>query len=97
MIEPMTVQETKDRYFYYEDYTHEKHIRKHLLYLAEHEEHNRKTGIYNNIPATYKRNNIKRIRHYIDTFTAEEKQMSEYKVFLDSMEKSIKMLEAMEV
>ncbi len=97
MIEPMTVQETKDRYFYYEDYTHEKHIRKHLLFLAQCEEYRRGSGEYNNIPATYKRNNIKRIKHYIDTFTAEEKQMSEYKVFLDSMEKSIKMLETMEV
>lgn len=90
MIE--TVQETKDRYFFTEDYSHEKHIRKHLLYLAEHEDHNRKTGAYNNIPAAYKGNNIRRIKHYIDTYTEEEKQMSEYKIFLDSMEKSIQIL-----
>ena len=65
---------------------------KHLLHLAECEQHRRDNGEYNRVSATYKQNNINRINHYIELRTEAEKQMPEYKIFIDSMEKSLAIL-----
>ena len=66
---------------------------KHLLHLAECEQYRRDNGEYNRVSATYKQNSINRIKHYIELRTEAEKQMPEYKIFIDSMEKSLAIFE----
>lgn len=65
---------------------------KHLLNLAECEQSRRENKEYIGLSAISKRNNISRIKHYIELRTEEEKRMPEFQIFIDSMEKSLAIL-----
>ena len=87
----LSIEQIRQKYF--SDKTTQEEIKaEHLLHLAECERHRRDNGEYNGIPEVYKQNNINRIKHYIELRTEEEKQMPEYKIFIDSMEKSLAIL-----
>ena len=87
----LTVEQIKEKYFS-DVPTAEELNAEHLLHLAECEQHRRDNGEYNRVSATYKQNSINRIKHYIELRTEAEKQMPEYKIFIDSMEKSLDIL-----
>ena len=87
----LSLEQIKQKYFANEP-TEQEITAKHLLHLAKCEQHYRDSGEYSRISATYKQNNINRIKHYIELRTEAEKQMPEYKIFIDSMEKSLAIL-----
>lgn len=88
----LTLEQIKQKYFADES-TQKEITAKHLLHLAECEQSRRNSGEYNRVSETYKQNSINRIKHYIELRTEEEKQMPEYKIFIDSMEKSLAIFE----
>ena len=59
--------------------------------LADSEKRSQNDGTYTNASEIYKANSIKRIQHYIDVRTSQEKALPEYKTFIRAMEKSIAM------
>ena len=87
----LSLEQIKQKYFA-DKITQEEITAKHLLHLAECEQHRRDNGEYNRVSATYKQNSINRIKHYIELRTEAEKRMPEYKIFIDSMEKSLAIL-----
>ena len=84
----LTLEQIKQKYFA-DVPTQKETTAKHLLHLAECEQSRRNSGEYNGVSETYKQNSINRIKHYIELRTEAEKQMPEYKIFIDSMEKSL--------
>ena len=87
----LSIEQIKQKYFA-DKITQEEIAAQHLLHLAECEKHRRDNGEYNRVSATYKQNGINRIKHYIELRTEAEKLMPEYKIFIDSMEKSLAIL-----
>ena len=87
----LSIEQIKQKYFA-DKITQEEITAKHLLHLAECERYRRDNGEYNRVSATYKQNSINRIKHYIELRTEAEKLMPEYKIFIDSMEKSLAIL-----
>ena len=87
----LSLEQIKQKYFT-DKITQEEIKAQHLLHLAECEQHRRDNGEYNRVSATYKQNSINRIKHYIELRTKAEKQMPEYKIFIDSMEESLTIL-----
>ena len=87
----LSLEQIKQKYFT-NKITQEEIPAEHLLHLAEYEQYRRDNGEYNRASATYKQNSINRIKHYIELRTEAEKQMPEYKMFIDSMEKSLDIL-----
>ena len=87
----LSLEQIKQKYFT-DKITQEEITVEHLLHLAECEQHRRNSGEYNGVSAAYKRNSINRIKHYIELRTEAEKLMPEYKIFIDSMEKSLAIL-----
>lgn len=77
----------------YREICDKKYKADHLLHLAKCEMYRRENREYNGVSATYKQNSINRIKHYIELRTEDEKQMPEYKIFMDSMKKSLAMFE----
>lgn len=88
----LSLEQIKQKYFA-DKITQEEIAAQHLLHLAECEKHRRDNGEYNRVSATYKQNSINRIKHYIELRTEAEKRMPEYKIFIDSMEKSLAIFE----
>ena len=87
----LSIEQIRQKYF--SDKTTQEEINaQHLLHLAECEQYRRDNGEYNGVSATFKQNGINRIKHYIELRTEAEKQMPEYKIFIDSMEKSLAIL-----
>lgn len=87
----LSIEQIKQKYFA-DKITQEEIAVQHLLHLAECEKHRRDNGEYNRVSATYKQNGINRIKHYIELRTEAEKLMPEYKIFIDSMKKSLAIL-----
>ena len=87
----LSLEQIKQKYFA-DKITQEEIEAQHLLHLAEYEQSRRNNGEYNRVSATYKQNSINRIKHYIELRTEAEKLMPEYKIFIDSMEKSLAIL-----
>ena len=63
--------------------------RQHLLMLANAEKS--RHDEYVSASAEFKENSIKRILHYIEIRTEEEKRLVEYKTFIEAMEKSLEL------
>ena len=87
----LSIEQIKQKYFA-DKITQEEIAAQHLLHLAECEKHRRDNREYNRVSATYKQNGINRIKHYIELRTEAEKLMPEYKIFIDSMKKSLAIL-----
>ena len=87
----LSIEQIRQKYFA-DKTTQEGITAQHLLHLAECEQYRRDNGEYNRVSATYKQNSINRIKHYIELRTEAEKRMPEYKIFIDSMEKSLAIL-----
>ena len=87
----LSIEQIKQKYFA-DKITQKEIAAQHLLHLAECEHHRRDNGEYNRVSSTYKQNSINRINHYIELRTEAEKLMPEYKIFIDSMEKSLAIL-----
>lgn len=87
----LSIEQIRQKYFA-DKTTQEKITAQHLLHLAECEQYRRDNGEYNRVSATYKQNSINRIKHYIELRTEAEKLMPEYKIFIDSMGKSLAIL-----
>lgn len=83
----MTIEETRAMYFP-DTTTAEEAERKHLLYLAEVETW-RQNNTYPTATTAFKANSVKRVQHYIDIRTPQERLYSEYQTFIQAMEKSI--------
>jgi len=66
-------------------------IAEHLIMLADSEKQRQNDGTYTNATEIFKANSIKRIQHYIDVRTPQEKALPEYNIFIQAMEKSIAM------
>lgn len=84
----LTLEQIKEKYFYVEK-TAEQLTAEHLLHLAECEETRRNDGTYSRISDVYKQNSVKRINRYINNRTEAEKLIPEYKIFIESMNKSL--------
>lgn len=87
----LTIKQIKEKYFA-DTSTKEDCQRKHLIILAQSEEQRRIDGTYTKSNMTFKQNSINRIKKYISNRTTKEKEMKEYQVFIDSMEKSLAVL-----
>ena len=85
----MTIDEIKARYFA-DATTAEASAKKHLLHLAEVETERQHTT-YPTATTTFKANSVKRVQHYIDICTPQEKAYKEYQTFIKAMKKSIAM------
>ncbi len=86
----MAIEQIKKRYFPTEK-PQRQAIAEHLIMLADSEKQSQNDGTYTNASEIYKANSIKRIQHYIDVRTSQEKALPEYKTFIQAMEKSIAM------
>lgn len=84
----MTIEQIKKRYFPTEK-PQRQAIAEHLIMLADSEKQRQNDGTYTNAAEIFKANSIKRIQHYIDVRTLQEKALPEYQTFIQTMEKSI--------
>ena len=93
---PITAEEVKRKYFKdlpteYND-AERQHIKNHLLHLAKSEQTRRTDGTYKNGDRLFLENSLQRVYRYILTRTEEERHTTEYNIFMESMNKSIKTL-----
>lgn len=86
----MTIEQIKKRYFPTEK-PQRQAIAEHLMMLIDSEKQRQNDGTYANATEICKANSIKRIQHYIDVRTLQEKALPEYKMFIQTMERSIAM------
>ena len=88
----LTAEDVKKIYFspMFNELEHEK---KHVLMLAKSEQARRDLGYYKTANEQQKKNSVKRIKHYIELRHREIKNTEEYKIFIDSMQKSLDILE----